>query len=408
MSFFESQQFVHDRTCAIKAASSRTAFERGFSLVEVMLVLSIFGFIVAGAMGFMAAQSKAFYRGTERMTALQNLRFTLDRLETDIQTAGTNLPQGQPWMMYAGENVVAFSGDYNTNVANNIGAVFYDPAAPTGAVSALRTPVTIPGTSFTIGDTVYHDPPGSGNPSGAETLIFFFTEDTATARTDDYALYRQVNATTPELVSRNLLHLDSEPFFRYFYQKDSTGVASFNDSIPSNQLPLMHVAKEEESVADTGQSAQLDLFRSVRVQVRGTNGLTGPEERTADLSLMIDMRNARYPRLQSCGDDPILGTAGFSAMDVDTAGSDAVLLQWNPATDETMGERDVIRYTIWRRLAATPSFSDPYLSIPAGAPTYSYLDTGVEVGDTYVYAVAAQDCTPTLSGMLEAAPVTVN
>lgn len=382
--------------------------ERGMTLVEILIVISIFAFIVAGAMGFMATQNKAFYRGAEKMTALQNLRFTLDRLETDLQTAGTGVPQGQPWMLYAGDKAIAFAADYATNVANNLGAVYYDPGAPTGTVSSLRTSVTIPTTSFVVGDTLYHDPPLSSNPSPAEVIMFFFTPDTATARSDDYALYRQVNNAAPELVSRSLLQMGSEPFFRFFYQRDSTGVASFNDSIPANQLPLKHAAKLEASVADTGQSARLDLFRAVRVQVRATNGLTGPEERTADLSLMIDMRNSKYPRLQSCGDDPILGTAGFSAMDVDTtAGQDAVLLQWNPATDETMGEQDVIRYTLWRRLAGDP-WADPFLSIPAGAATYSYLDTNVTVGDTYVYAVAAQDCTPKLSGMLEAAPVTVN
>ncbi|MEZ4417509.1 MAG: type II secretion system protein [Gemmatimonadota bacterium] len=386
----------------------QTTDRRGMTLVEILIVISIFAFIVAGAMGFMATQSKAFYRGAERMTALQNLRFTLDRLETDIQTAGTGVAPGQPWMLYAGENVLAFSADYATNVSGNLGAVYYDPGAPSGTVSSLRTPVTIPGTSFVVGDTLYQDPPGSAIPSPAEVIMFYFEQDTATTRSDDWALYRKVNSNPPELVSRNLLKAGSEPFFRYFYQRDSVGVASFNDSIPNAQLPLKHLAKLEASVADTGQSGKLDLFRSVRVQVRGTNGLTGPEERTADLSLMIDMRNSKYPRLQSCGDDPILGTAGFAAFDVDTLGGvDAVLLQWNPATDETMGEQDVIRYTIWRRLTGNP-WGDPFVSIPAGAVTYSYLDTNVTVGDTYIYAVAAQDCTPKLSGMLEAAPVTVN
>ncbi len=379
----------------------------GFTLVEVMIVLVIFGFVVAGAMGFMATQSKAFYRGTERMTALQNLRFTLDRLETDIQTAGTNVPPGQPWMLYADENVVAFVGDHTTNVANSVGSVFYDPGAPNGAVSALRTPVTIPGSPFVVGDTLYHDPPGSSIPSGAELLIFFFTEDTATARTDDYQLFRQVNATRPELVSRNLLRMGSEPFFRFFYQKDSVGVATFNDSIPSARLPLAHLAKKEGSPADTGQSVTLDLFRSVRVQLRSTNGLTGPEERTADLTHVVDLRNAKYPRLATCGDDPILGSVGFTAMDVDTAGADAVLMSWNPATDETGGETDVIRYTIWRHIQGFPPSVDPYLSIPAGAASYSYLDTNVEIGKTYVYSIAAQDCTPLLSNPVSASPVTV-
>lgn len=389
-------------------ARQRAASRRGFTIVELLIVMVIFGIIVTGALGFMAAQSKAFYRGADKLTALQNLRFSLDRLETDVQTAGTNLVPGQPWLLYLGTDVIAFNADYATNIANDIGAVFYDPGAPTGAVSALQSPVTVYGTSFQAGDTTYTQTGGTINSPG-ETIQFYFAADTSTSRTDDYALYRRVNRAPPELVARNLLKQGSEPFFRYFWNQKDPGQPLQFDSVADTSLPWAHIAKDHGGVADTGVSAAMDQMRAVRVTVRATNGMTGPDERIADLSRVIVMRNAGIEKLQSCGDTPILGAVAFnaSATDPDGDGTFQVDLTWNPATDESMGEQDVISYTIWRMAAADTAFGDPYLSIPAGQPNYTYSDQSVTSGDSYTYRIAAKDCTPTVSSQSQAGPVAV-
>jgi len=90
-------------------------------------------------------------------------------------------------------------------------------------------------------------------------------------------------------------------------------------------------------------------------------------------------------------------------------GEPVVQLTWNPATDENSGEKDVVRYVIWRRRLADPPFTDmdPYISIPAGQPNYVYQDEDVASGDIFFYAVAAQDCTPSLSPLSTAGPVAV-
>jgi hypothetical protein len=69
----------------------------------------------------------------------------------------------------------------------------------------------------------------------------------------------------------------------------------------------------------------------------------------------------------------------------------------------------VQRYAIFRRLSTDPVFGDPLASIPASASTsYTFVDTQVLPNLTYVYGISAQDCTPLLSGMNAATPVTVN
>ena len=381
---------------------------RGMTLVEIMIVMIIFGIVVTGALGFMAAQSKAFYRGADKLTALQNLRFSLDRLETDVQTAGTNLVDGQPWLVYVDDDVLAFNADYATNVANDYGAVFYDPGAPNGTVRGLTAPITVPNSTFMWGDTVY-TVPGVGVNGQGETLIFFMADDTSTARSDDYALYRKVNTTAPELIARSLLRSGTEPFFRYFWNQDEAGSPLIFDSVADSALPWAHIAKEEDSPADSGTSAQMDLIKAVRVTLKATNGQVGPDERTAELSRVIIMRNADVERIKTCGDTPLLGAVGLNvaATDPDGDGTFQVDLNWAPATDETMGELDVIAYTVWRRAAADLTWGDPYLSIPAGNPSYNYSDQSVTAGETYTYAVAAKDCTPSVSSQEVSAPVVV-
>jgi len=50
-------------------------------------------------------------------------------------------------------------------------------------------------------------------------------------------------------------------------------------------------------------------------------------------------------------------------------------------------------------------WGDPYRSVPGGVDLYVQIDEDVEPGATYEYAVAAQDCTPTLSSPVTVGPV---
>jgi hypothetical protein len=114
------------------------------------------------------------------------------------------------------------------------------------------------------------------------------------------------------------------------------------------------------------------------------------------LTRLVRLPNAGLAVKLTCGDMPLFGSA-LVATPGTAGGAPIVSLSWGAATDETGGEKDVVRYVVWRRLQADPDWGDPYLSIPAGNPTYVYSDASLTSGETYVYAVAAQDCTPSLS-----------
>src|SRR5262249_37793115 len=109
---------------------------------------------------------------------------------------------------------------------------------------------------------------------------------------------------------------------------------------------------------------------------------------------------------KSCGDEPIAPT-GFVGSYQFVAPDKTVRLSWNPSVDETGGEKDVIRYVVWRRQVANLSWGDPYESIPAGLPSYTWVDEVVSPGGVYMYAIAAQDCTPTMSQIATVGPIAI-
>ena len=385
-----------------------TTDRRGMTLAEILIVLMVFGVVITGALAFMSTQNTAFHKGLDRMNALQNLRYAFEQLETDLKTLGTNLPADQPSLVYAGDDVVAFSADYASNVANDIFSVFYEPGAPTGQVTALTYPITIPNTSFGWPDSAYTTAAGTNSPG--ELLVFYFEADTATTRTDDYVMMRQVNFTSPEVVARNILKSGSEPFFRYVRRKDYSSQPSEIDTIPMASLPIMYFSSYHGSVSDTGSSALADSVRAVKLAFGSTNGRAGEHEKTAEMTRVVMMPNAGLSLIKTCGDEPMLGFSGILVSLGTTGGGDTSIdIVWSPALDETAGEKDVIRYVIWRRIPPSLDWADPYLSVPAGQTNYLYQDTNIVtgIGQQYEYAVAAQDCTPSLSGMTTPAQITV-
>lgn len=379
---------------------------RGMTLVELMIAMVVFGIVMGSAMAAFRSQSQGFVKGTDRMNVIQNVRYVANMLEMELRAVGSGVPDIQPYLVYADDDVIAFNANYTSNVLSDVFAVYIDPDAPNGSVSALTlgTRITIPNSSFLYPDTTYLSGPSN---SPAETIVFFLTPDSSTSRTDDYALFRQVNQDAPELVARNLLQSGTTPFFQYYRQVTAVGGLTSIQPVPNASLPLRHSVKIHLAPGDTAGLAAIDSLRGVRVTLLSTNGKIGTEERTREISRLVRLPNAGIASRKTCGDEPLPVTGLVASPTVLGTGQPAVNLTWPQALDEGSGEQDVVRYVIWRRLASNPSWGDPYLSIPSGNPTYAYQDAAVTSGDNLMYAVAAQDCTPQLSTMNIAGPVAV-
>ncbi|HLG06355.1 MAG TPA: prepilin-type N-terminal cleavage/methylation domain-containing protein, partial [Gemmatimonadales bacterium] len=123
--------------------------ERGMSLLEIMIAMTVFLIVLAGVMQGIGSQSRGFRRGGDEMGMLQNLRYGVDQLDQELRIAGANVPSRQPIVVYTGPNSIAFNADVVSNLAGDISAVYVDPDAPAGEVSAWTqaTATPIPGSS---------------------------------------------------------------------------------------------------------------------------------------------------------------------------------------------------------------------------------------------------------------------
>jgi len=371
-------------------AQNRLRDTRGMTLIELLVATVMALTVLTISLAFFNSQAQSLKAGTGQFVLTQNYRLALGTLASQVRALGSNLAAGQPYLVYAGPDVLVFNADVVTDDPNNPFAVSVDTAAPRSEIEALQLAdkFTLPGTSFAYPSTSYNT---KGINSGAETFIFQFAPDTSTARSDDYFLLRQVNRGAPAVVARNILRTPGQPFFEYLYpQTAANGTISIQKY--SNVI-LTHAAATHGSQPDL--NAAIDSVRGVRVNLTATDGTVGARERTRAVSRTILLPNAGVAPLESCGETPQLGTA-LSATPSAAGLPPEVALRWNASTDETAGEKDVLRYVIWKRKAGDP-WGPPELSIPAGVATYSYVDTQVSSGQSYDYALAAQDCTPLIS-----------
>jgi len=269
----------------------RFGTQRGMTLIEMMMALTVFSVIMGGAVAFLRSQTRGIAIGSDRMGVLQNLRYAVGVLAKDLRTAGSGVPDKQPYLIYAGTDAIAFNADQTTNDANDPWAVYYDPDASAANVGALEKTqrAALPGTGFAYPDTSYLS---GGINSPAETITLYFAPDSSTSRTDDYILYRQVNQNAAEVVSRNLLHTGATPFFQYYSLVTPVNAAQQITPTPPAWLPLTHSVPIHLALADTDVVARIDSVRGVRVNMSATNGKTGAYERTRAISCLIWLPNS--------------------------------------------------------------------------------------------------------------------
>lgn len=358
---------------------------RGFSLIELMIAIVVMAVVLAGTMNFFMGQSRTFRKATTDMVLLQNARFATDLLNEHFRSVGANLTVGQPSVIYADKNTFAFNADYATNIAGDVDAIYYEPKAPTNQIQSLlkaqafTIPNSAPALSYPGADYVQ-----AGVPSPAEAITFWFAPDTETTRTDDFVLLRQVNSSAPEVVVRNVLPDSTYPFFRYMYLKtDSSTAVQTIDTIPGASLPATYASSS--IVAG-------DLLRGIIISFTVTNGLADTAERTRPVSVIASLPNIGMRQLQTCGAKPLPVPAPVATK----VASGKIRVTWTASPDENGGERDVMRYAVTRMASFAPGVWTNVQSIPAGG-VYDIIDSGLNTGVIYYYAVAAQDCTPAFS-----------
>ena len=375
----------------------RSPARSGFTLVEMLISMSLLLIALGIAMPFFLAQSRALTSHAGRLDAQLNIGFGLDAIDRDLRVAGVGVVQRQPIMVQAAADAMTFNVDLTSSVSGDFGAVYYDADADPLTVGVLRPSdrITLPNSSWTYPDSLYSASPGV--PSSAETISYWVEADTGGV--SQYRLMRRVNNAPGRIVSRGLTLPAGEPPFRY-YKLGATGQLV---EIASSKLPLLHSAGYHGTAPDTAGSALTDSIRYV--QVRLTAVYKDPRapaaKRTEERSVRI--ANSGLNGVSTCGESPL----AVAAVNAVGAAGPSVGVTWTASTDEAGGERDVERYAIYRRLSTALVFEEPIASMAAGLANYVFIDNDVRSGERYVYGISAQDCTPAVSSIVQSAVVVV-
>lgn len=388
------------------ARSDRSA---GFTLVELMVAMVMLSLVMGAIITLLRNQTRTFRISGERMELSQNMRYAVGTIDRALRTTGAGVANQQPMFVYGNNDVVAFNSNY-TNVNQDRCAVNINPDAPVGSfeILALGDAFVLPNTGFVYPSMTY-----TSTTCLAETIVFYFRPDSSTTDiANDFVLMQKVNAMPAELVAENLYAYPGRPFFEYFVHprslvvppaaRDSLVVAGAAGS--GIVLPIRHSVaihgSPADSAGDPSSSYLADSVKAVRINLRVGNGLTGAEQRLRDVSTVVGLPNNGLVQLKDCGTAPLLN--GSLTVTPNAAGNPpSVTLQWPASFDEAAGETDINQYNIYRRELAEPSFGSTLLTVPAGQPPpYLFVDNGVEPGTDYVYAVGAQDCSPSESTRL--------
>lgn len=380
----------------------------GFTLIEMMIAVGVLLLVFAAAVPFFRIQARTVAAHAGRSDAQQNARFAMSAIDRDLRVAGAGIVVQQPMIVLADRFAVTFNADLVSADTADPGAVYFDPSAdplgttvlPQGRQIALpNTAVAYPSMTYTQGTSGG----GSGLPSRAETISYWMSVDTATARTDDYVMWRRVNDLNPTVVAKGLIVPSGEQPFRYF-TSDSLGASR---EIPAAQLPLIHRAMVHGANDDTASSALTDSIRNVRVRLTSIYSDARGDSAVRTVEGSIRLLNSGLTKFSACGESPLGATITASA-GVTGGGQPFVRLSWVPSIDESAGERDVERYALFKRSPTGSDWGEPFASIPAGLASYAYDDLGVAAGESWVYGLIAQDCTPASSSVSSVGPITLS
>ena len=381
----------------------------GFTLIELVVSLLLLMVITGAAVNLLRKQTAMVSRETSRMDALQNAQFAASQIDRELREAGAGVVDYQPMLVQIDAEAMTFNANMVSIDTGDVRAVYRMSDADTNGARGMRKSERTPlpnsiSPVVSYPDTTYMA--AAGVPSGAETISYFLRPDSTTTPTNDYLLFRRLNAQVPTLIARGIVKdsRDTTPFFTYY----TTDTLSRLKAIAQTRLPLYH-GRIHGAVDDTAQFALPDSVRAVRVHflTAAKDPRTG-EDALRTVNILVRLMNAGLLTRSSCGQPPYPSGVPVVVSSVAAATPKTMTVTWPKSLDDGGGEKDIERYAIFRKLSTATSFGDPISSIPASlSAAYTFTDVGVLAGQSYVYGIAAQDCTPLLSGVTASGAVTV-
>lgn len=351
-----------------------SAARPGFSLVELLVAITLTLSVFAITLPFVRAQSRALGANAGRLDAEQLARYAQRTIDSDLRLAGAD-GVGQPVIVQADAMALSFNVNLLAPDTTDPNALAVEAGAATTLTESWRlaAAAALPRVTKVYPTADYLT--AAGTISRNETVSYFLHSDTVSGRSDVYVLYRRVNARDSVQIVRGLFVPDSGAFFTYFQ--------TLNDTLApiTTGLPLYF------------DNATSQLIRAVGLR---SSGFFRNRQEGVDVIRTVDWRTM-LPRVSSTGAGSC-GAAPTAPSNVDpedetNAPGYRVELTWDKSSDDGGGASDVRHYQVMVRPNSNPVVWQPVAAVPAtGANSYRYDHFLPQITGSVKYGVRAIDC----------------
>jgi len=360
---------------------ARPMARRGFTLIEIIVAMSLTLVVFAITLPFMRVQTRALGASAGRLDAEQIARYAQRAIDHDLRLAAGD--PGQPVIVYAGPMGISFNANLLAPDTTDLGARSLEPGAPTTLTEAWRvadaaalplTAVTYPTEDYVAAD---------GTPSRTETISYFLHPDTVSDRSDVYVLFRRVNARDSVQLVRGIHVPADSAFFTYLRIQGGTPTP-----IASGSLPLFW--------GDT-------LLAGVRAVGLRSAGFYRNRQDQVDVIRTVFWRtvipNAMTAMGGECGGVPA-NPSGVS-VNAPTNSNFRVRVSWMASATDQSGTTDVRHYVV--RVRSISSGDTAIVAqVPArGTATYQFDHELPTMIGTVRYGVQAVGCDGSRSATVE-------
>lgn len=348
---------------------------RGFSLIEILVAMTLTLAVFAITLPFVRSQSRALGSNAGRMDAEQVARYAQRAVDRELRLVQAD--PGQPRLVMAGPMAIAFNANVLAPDSTDTEALEVEAGAPAALAESWATAsaTTLPLVARSYPAFNYYRP--SGQASRNETVMYFLRPDTVSGRSDVYVLYRRVNARDSVQVARGIHVPDDSAFFSYYVPSGDT-----LSRIAASRLPLYW------------DSTAIGDIRAVGLRVGGffRNRLEGQDViRTVQWRTVLPAVTTDSPRCGSVPSDPRAVAVNRQT------GSDGfhVRVTWNRSPDDGpgRGDADVTHYIVGTRVDTTGAQWQDLAAMPSsGASNYRYEHYLPSLTGNVKYGVQAVDC----------------
>lgn len=375
----------------------------GYSLGEMLLALTITILVFGSAVPFFTLQLRSLTADLGRTDAQMTARYAQNTVDRELRNIGIavtpivnalGITRPQPKIVAANRFAVTFNTDLVANDTSDVQAVYVDPNIDSTLTVAMDAAyaTTLPMTSKQYPDFTYRA--ADGSRSLAETVSYWASVDSTSGKTDEYVLFRRVNAGPVSVVARGIQIPAGQSLFSYTRVDSAARIVA----VSTSKLPIYWDAV----------NSWADSIRTVTVNLNGIFHGRNLHNDTLTMKRNINsqtaLANIGLAQVKSCGDLPLNPGVPTVQMVLVSGVNDHVTVSWTASNDEASGERDVERYVLFRREVGQP-FIDPVAVSGKGGTSYTWDDFDLQSGLSFEYGVAAQDCSPANSSVRVSAPI---